>query len=68
MKPIYIVWNPNGPHQPQQTHSEQSEAVRVCKAMAMKYPGQTFYVMESLVGYVKSELQEIKFGDQEIPF
>lgn len=63
MSPIerhfWLIWSPAGPTNPRQRHYSESEARDVCRAMAIKHPGQRFFVMKCECGYVAEGLQHI---------
>lgn len=65
--PFYLVWNPER-SVPSFKHLSSHDAIAEAKRLARTNPDQTFYVMETVVGFSVNNLQEIKFQRDDIPF
>lgn len=79
-KPFYLVWNPQG-GAPTYQHPSYQDAQVEAKRLARANPDQTFFVLESISGHMKIDVQSFsmnphvaqpKFGQDidytEIPF
>ncbi len=45
--PFWLVWSPNGPHEPSYKHETFGAAERESERLARKYRGQRFYIVEA---------------------
>lgn len=58
---FWIVWNPLSSVNPSVKHFAQSVAQSEADRLAVKHPGQTFYVMEVKGGSVANSVQRLSF-------
>lgn len=66
---FYIIWNPKGPHAPQEVHQAASTAESEAKRLATAYPGQSFYVMQATMRARTVDPVEVeRFDTDIIPF
>lgn len=64
---FFIVWCPTGPTNPSRTFRTRRDAQEAAAAMARKYPGQTFHVLEAADGYrLDDPLRHTEYTD--LPF
>jgi hypothetical protein len=47
---MYIIWNPKGSN-PIQSHPTEERAIREANRLALKHPGDVFYVCKIVKGY-----------------
>ena len=44
---FWLLWSPTGPTPPRNRHASESEAKRVATDMAVRHPGQEFFVVKA---------------------
>lgn len=75
-RPFWIIWCPDGPTPPRVKYTSEVEAVSVAEKMALRHPGQVFYVLLTVARSVKRDVHTERFAqpntgsydDDEIPF
>jgi hypothetical protein len=51
----WIIWNPKSTQPITTTYNSETQALKVCKFLAEKHPGETFMVAE-IISSIKAEL------------
>lgn len=59
-KTFWLVWSPEGKTPPARTYDSKAQAVSIAKDMTTKHPGQRFFALEAVAGFVsKVQLDEL---------
>lgn len=66
---FFVVYSPTGRTSPTVSHFEEGPASREAQRLAQSHPGQKFFVMQAVHGYVREDpLQMIAVDPAQVPF
>ena len=66
--PFWLVWSPTGPSNPRYEHASASSAEAEAERLALRYPGQEFYVVEPTYRCVHNAVDRTRYHRDGVPF